>query len=340
MEPYPLRFVPILKEKVWGGRKLARYGKPLPPGVRIGESWEIADLAETSRSGGGGGPARSMIAGGPLAGRTLREALERWGEDLLGDAPATASGDFPLLVKFLDASEPLSVQVHPDEGYVRRHPGAHLKAECWYVVEADPGSAIFKGLRSGATREAIRRAAQEGTLPEWLLRVEARPGEVHELPSGTVHALGGGVVVAEVQTPSDTTFRFYDWATEYGREGRELHLEAALECMKLEAPPPPLRLPDTERRARLVHTPYFDLWVWRVAPGVHAGELPGRGACLIFMQIEGEAELLSRQGLFEPELLGPGDTLLLPAALRQDAFLAGRSQGALLCIEPGTRSMP
>jgi hypothetical protein len=129
-------FEPILLEKVWGGRRLERYGKKLPPGKLIGESWEVADLPATSESGAGGGPARSVIANGALAGRTLHDALELWGEGLLGPKPPWPGGAYPLLVKFLDARENLSVQVHPSPAYAAAHPGAHLKTECWYVLQA------------------------------------------------------------------------------------------------------------------------------------------------------------------------------------------------------------
>ncbi|MCW5775220.1 MAG: class I mannose-6-phosphate isomerase [Phycisphaeraceae bacterium] len=238
--PYLLTFVPILKEKVWGGRRLTLYGKPLPRGTLVGESWEVADLAETSASGGGGGEARSVIAAGAFAGRTLHDAMEAWGDSLLGRARPAADGGFPLLVKFLDAREHLSVQVHPSPEYAREHPGAHLKTECWYVLEADLGSVIYKGVKRGVSRadfeRALRSGKGEGVVP-LLEAVPAVPGECHNLPSGTVHALGAGVLVAEVQTPSDTTFRVYDWAKEYGRAGRELHVEQAMACIDFKPAP-------------------------------------------------------------------------------------------------------
>ncbi|MFG0260002.1 MAG: type I phosphomannose isomerase catalytic subunit, partial [Phycisphaerales bacterium JB041] len=233
-DPYVLTFEPILKAKVWGGRRLERLGKPLPAGVDVGESWEIADLASTSAGGGGGDAARSVISNGPLAGRTLHEAMDLWGERLLGRAARSAAGGFPLLVKFLDAREHLSVQVHPSPEYARAHPDAHLKTECWYVVDAEPGSVIYKGVRPGVTRtdfERALRAGQGGGVVELLDAVPALVGDCHNLPSGTLHALGAGVLVAEVQTPSDTTFRVYDWAAEFGRAGRELHVEQALACI-------------------------------------------------------------------------------------------------------------
>ncbi|MDQ7012819.1 MAG: class I mannose-6-phosphate isomerase [Planctomycetota bacterium] len=258
-DPYVLTFEPILKEKVWGGRRLGRLGKVLPRGVDVGESWEIADLASTSSGGGGGGAARSIIANGPLAGNSLHDAMTLWGEGLLGGAQPSGAGGFPLLVKFLDAREHLSVQVHPSPAYACAHPEAHLKTECWYVVDAEPGSVIYKGVKPGVTREdvagALRTGQGEGVV-ELLAAVPAVVGECHNLPSGTVHALGAGVLVAEVQTPSDTTFRVYDWAKEYGRAGRELHVEQALACIDF-GPAAAATVSKGSGVTRLVSTPFY-----------------------------------------------------------------------------------
>jgi mannose-6-phosphate isomerase len=235
--PYPLLFEPVLLPKVWGGDRLAKFGKAVSPGDRIGESWELADLAATSASGAGGAGVRSVIANGPLKGRTLHDAMDLWGERLLGDAKPI-DGGFPLLVKLLDARENLSVQVHPSAAYAAAHAGAKLKTECWYILEAQPGSVIYKGVKPGVTRETFAQHIADATVLNDLVSVPAVVGECHNLPSGTVHALGAGVVVAEVQTPSDTTFRVFDW----GRKGRALHISECLECMDLGPPPPALRL--------------------------------------------------------------------------------------------------
>jgi mannose-6-phosphate isomerase len=252
--PYPLLLRPVFFEKVWGGRRLERLGKRLPPGRLIGESWEVADLPSTSPSGAGGAPVRSEIAGGPLAGRTLHDAMVMWGDDLLGGARPTPGGDFPLLVKFLDARENLSVQVHPSAAFARTHPGAYLKSECWFVLEAEPGSVIYKGVKQGVTRADFERALARGGegVVELIESVPARPGECHALPSGTVHALGAGVVVAEVQTPGDTTYRVYDW----GRVGRALHIPEAMECIEWAPAPRAVRL---DERSALARTDGFTL---------------------------------------------------------------------------------
>lgn len=298
--PYPLLFEPILLEKVWGGRKLARYGKALPPGTHIGESWELADLDATSPTGAGGGAVKSVIARGPLRGGTLREALAAWGDDLLGGARTGPGGAFPLLIKLLDARENLSVQVHPSAEYAAGHPGAHLKTECWYVLEADPGGMIHAGLRSGVNREDLRAHAADGRIAGDLVGTPAEPGACHRLPSGTCHALGAGVVVAEVQTPSDTTFRLFDW----GREGRALHLKEALACVDAGPAPAPTRVQPGESRGRLEENEFFSIDEVRGATGLQG--------CTVVMVVAGHGRL--SQGSAAPVNLAPGTTVLVPHA--------------------------
>lgn len=232
LPPYPLTFAPIYKQKVWGGRTLTKLGRDLPGGddTTIGESWELVDLSTTSVSGGGGNPERSVIDQGSLEGMSLHEAISRFGRTIVGNLPLTDTGDFPLLVKFLDARENLSVQVHPSQSYTDAHDDAFLKSEAWYIVDCEPDAVIYKGMKAGVTADQLRKALETNTdeaVVPLLETVPVKPGECHYLPSGTCHALGAGVLVAEVQTPSDTTFRVYDW----GRTGRELHIDQAIQCI-------------------------------------------------------------------------------------------------------------
>ena len=320
MPLYPLLFEPIYKEKVWGGRALERLGRRLP-GDRttpIGESWELVDLASTSVSGGGGGAERSVVAGGVLAGTRIDELATGYPRQVTG-GDHTSPAAFPLLIKYLDAHSNLSVQVHPSPAYAAAHPDAHLKSEAWYIVDCKPDAVIYKGLRPGVTAGQFRAALETNTdaavLP-LLNTVPVQPGDCHYLPSGTCHALGAGVLVAEVQTPSDTTFRVYDW----GRTGRELHIDPALECIAFPAPDSPsvnafesrdTRRNTTETSTTLVRCPFFGIERVEAQAGHRAAVQPDRPE--VWMVLSGRAELTHAQA--GPTPLTPGQTLLLPAGL-------------------------
>ena len=258
---YPLKFTPVYKEKVWGGRTLENLGRTLPGDANtpIGESWELVDLATTSTSGGGGGAERSAVANGPLAGQTLAQVIDAYGPALCGALPLTEDGGFPILLKYLDASANLSVQVHPSPAYAASHADAFLKSEAWYIVDCQPGAAIYKGIREGVTPDQLRAALATNTddaVVPLMIEVPVAPGDCHYLPSGTCHALGGGILVAEVQTPSDTTYRVYDW----GRTERELHVEQALACIDFGPPQVAsfeLNTPINDHTTRLVSCEHF-----------------------------------------------------------------------------------
>ncbi|MDX1682326.1 MAG: type I phosphomannose isomerase catalytic subunit [Phycisphaeraceae bacterium] len=315
---YPLQFEPIYKEKVWGGRTMASaLDRDLPGDEPIGESWELADLAATSPSGGGGDTVRSVIANGPLAGATLHELIEARGEELVGNLPLTDRGDFPILVKFLDARENLSVQVHPSPAYAAEHDDAHLKSEAWYIVEAEEDAVIYKGIVEGTDPDDFRAALEANdreAVESMMISVPVRPGDCHYLPSGTCHALGGGILVAEVQTPSDTTFRVFDW----GRTGRQLHIDAAMKCIEFGPP-------DTstfERRShvagvfttvsKLVECEYFRMERVRMSEG-YQQEVPYDQPA-VWTVLEG-AGTLDPHNTAEPVTFERGQTLLVPAGM-------------------------
>lgn len=321
MMPMPLLFDPIFKEKVWGGRALEKLGKTLPPEKPIGESWELADLPVSIPDG------RSRIANGPLAGQTLRQAIALHREWILGSARLTPQGGFPLLIKYLDARENLSVQVHPDAAYARRHPGAHVKSEAWYVVDAEPGAVIYRGLKPEVTREAFRSHLEDDRIVDDLIVQPVRAGDCINLPSGIVHALGAGVVVAEVQTPSDTTFRLYDW----GRDGRTMHIEEALTCVQFGAPPPtraqpPLRMGGLSTRP-LLRTRDFGLELLEASTDATL-EIVTSNMPEIWMILSGSGRIESRgRPMMHLEI---GQTVLLPAHLERvepSAVLPGGFRG-------------
>ena len=317
MTPYSLLFKPIYKEQVCCGRELVRLGKQLPEGVSIGESWELADLPESIAGG------RSVIANGELAGITLRQALEQHEKMILGAAKPTPGGGFPLLIKYLDARENLSVQVHPDEVYIRNHPETHLKSEAWYIIDAEPGAVIYRGIDPAVSREQFARHIETDNVIDDLIAIPVKSGDCHYLPSGTCHALGAGIVIAEIQTPSDTTFRVHDW----GRTDRELHIEAALECIHFglhagndsldaneNAHQPQIRPIEVKgvSSTPLVISDHFEIEVIRVEASGNLG-IVTNGMPIIWMLIEGSAEIESDETASIP--LRKGDTVLHPAGL-------------------------
>ena len=202
-------------------------GCPADDSTLIGESWEVADLDASSPSGGGGSPERSRVRNGRLKGALLHDLIDEIGFPSTGQVENNPHSGFPLLVKFIDAQENLSVQVHPGPAYVSVRPGVHPKFEAYYVVDAVPGAVIYKGLKRGVTERDFRAAVASGVTEQveaLLNRIAAIPGDTHYLPGGTCHAIGAGVLLAEIQTPSDTTFRLFDW----GRSGRELHIDEGM----------------------------------------------------------------------------------------------------------------
>ena len=221
---YPLRFEPIYQYRLWGGRRLANLlTAPLPGDGPIGEAWILSDRDDHP----------SRVANGPLKGRTIGQLLEQCPEQLLGKL-AGRFRRFPLLLKFLDAREMLSVQVHPSDAHADLLPAGETgKTEAWVVLEAGPESRIYAGLKPGTTADNLRRALANGTVADHLACFTPKPGDGVFLPAGTVHSLGGDVVVFEVQQNSDVTFRLYDWDHVDAKTGqpRALQVDQALACI-------------------------------------------------------------------------------------------------------------
>ncbi|MGH7213873.1 MAG: type I phosphomannose isomerase catalytic subunit [Tepidisphaeraceae bacterium] len=320
MSLYPLKFTPRFVEKIWGGRKLETVlGKTLPSGKSIGESWELYDFPPGVVDGSKDWVS-AAVANGPLAGRTLHALVEEFGRDLLGDVPPAKQGQFPILIKFLDAREDLSVQVHPDEDYANTHPDAFLKNEAWYVMEHDPGAKLYKGLVPGTTRERFRQAITDGTVERQIRHIPVKPGQCFYLQSGTVHALGAGILVAEVQTPSDTTFRVYDFNRLDATTGkpRTLHVDQALACIDFSGRPEP-----EQKRShvagfhttvsRLVTCPYFKVEKVRMTEGIE--EPVPYDEPVVWIILEGSAEVRV-DGAKEPTKFAKGETILLPAGMK------------------------
>jgi mannose-6-phosphate isomerase len=321
---YPLTFQPIFKERVWGGRSIARlYGKKLPPAVPIGESWEISDRPGDA----------SIIANGPLAGKDLRWLMENHSVELLGSA-RSQNGRFPLLIKILDAQEKLSLQVHPPA-----HKAAELhgesKTEMWYIADAAPGTELFVGLKRGVTRADFERKVRDGSVADCFHRVPVRAGESIFLPSGRVHAIGAGLVIFEVQQNSDTTYRVFDW-NRVGLDGkpRELHVAQSLASIDFNDFEPAL-LPstfngdDAMKVRPLVRDALFVVETLQLAAGVVAPLKPDT------MQIVAcvHGRLSVEDGAISIER-SPGEFCLVPASLK-GVTLRARTATALLRVEAG-----
>jgi len=215
-----LVFKPIFQERIWGGRKLEElFGKNIPAGKRIGESWEIVDRPEV----------QSMVRDGPLADRSLHDLWVNFREEVFGKVRDTPR--FPLLIKLLDAREKVSLQVHPAEE-VAESLGGEAKTEFWYVAAAEPGAEIYVGLRRTMAREQFEHALRSGTVAECVHAVPVKEGDAMFLPSGRFHAIGTGNVLVEVQQNSNTTYRLFDWnRLDDTGQSRSLHIEEALQCI-------------------------------------------------------------------------------------------------------------
>jgi mannose-6-phosphate isomerase len=315
----PLVFEPIYKPRIWGGRDLERLlGRLLPAGQNIGESWEVADLPSDE----------SVVSAGPAKGRSLHEVMQLWGKDLVGSA-GLYRGRFPLLIKFLDCRDVLSVQVHPDrEAAAELGSSVDPKYEAWYVVEARPGAVIYCGLKAGVTKEMLVAASRDGTVGDLLNRFEAHAGDCFYLPAGTVHALGAGLVIAEPQTPSDVTYRLFDWNRVDPKtgKGRELHLEQGIRVTRPQygvkdflRPPEELRGYGEARATRLARCEAFTIDRFELAAGAAMPVTSGEMA--IWMVLAGQGRLTGEGYDMQ---VRPGRTMLLPAALPAGNFRAER----------------
>jgi mannose-6-phosphate isomerase len=298
-----LLFEPLLKELVWGGRRLGEVLERQLPGQKpIGESWEVVDLPGD----------QSVVRGGPLAGLSLEELGARHGPDLLGEA-ALLDGRFPVLVKFIDATQTLSVQVHPTaETCARLGAGARPKTEAWYIIECEPASLLYVGLAPGVDRAGFARAIEEGSVAQLLAQVRVKPGDLIFLPAGTIHAIGAGIVLAEVQQSSDTTFRVFDW-NRVGLDGkpRTLHVSQALESIDFSQQGPPRASSPPSGRPGLT-CDYFQIEkveLIRENPATIQSE--GQGP-LVLVSVHGRGEVTVRAG-DESARLTLGQTALVPA---------------------------
>lgn len=304
---YPFLFEPIFKEKIWGGRRFATVlGKEIGDMDHCGESWELSGLIGDE----------SVVANGFLAENNLNELMEIYLTEMVGEKNYEKYGlGFPLLIKFIDAQDDLSVQVHPDDELAQRKYGQNGKTEMWYVVDAEEGAGLYVGFKEAVTPQQYAKAVAEGTLATLMRFYPVKPGDTFMIPAGTVHAIGKGVLVAEIQQPSDVTFRIYDW-DRLDDEGnpRELHTEEALEAIHFEENTADFQVhytPKLNRTVELVRSPYFNTSVLVCDQPIQKryGELD---SFIIYMCLDGDLDLVYGGGRTR---LKTGDVTLVPAAI-------------------------
>ena len=284
-------FRPIAMERVWGGRELEkRYGKSLPPDVPIGETWEVVDRAE----------AQSIVENGEWAGHSLHDLWTQHREGIFGEVYGGHPAErFPLLIKLLDARETLSVQVHPP-AHLADQLNGEPKTEMWHFLDADEDACIYAGVKPGITREIFAEMLDAGRVEEAIPRIPVRSGESIFIPSGRLHAIGAGTLIAEIQQNSDTTYRVFDW-NRVGLDGkpRELHIRQSLDSIDFTDVEPVMQPPGTPVEASC---PYFH--VEYVAGAALPHFLPERFVILAVLS----GTLKTPHGSFQP-----GSFVLLPA---------------------------
>lgn len=303
---YPLKFNPIFKERIWGGNKLQTMLQKNSQGDAIGESWEISDVK--------GEP--SVVSKGALQGKTLQELSETFQDALLGKKVYDAFGTkFPLLIKYIDAKSDLSIQVHPNDALAKKRHNSFGKTEMWYVMQADEGAKLMVGFNQEVTKEDYQTHLENNTLTEILNFEEVKKGDVYFLPTGRIHAIGGGIVLAEIQQTSDITYRIYDWnRVDAQGNSRELHTELALDAIdytvhknyKTEY------ASEENKVGTIVDCPYFTTNLLPFKGEVTLNH-EDKDSFVIYMCVKGNVSFQTEN---HQETLSFGETLLLPASIK------------------------
>jgi len=336
----PIKLKPIFKEKIWGSDRLRKvFDKDLPADSRIGESWELVDFPTDCNT----------AVNEPYTDKTLREILHKSGLEL-GFNDDQLDGPFGLLIKFLDAGDDLSIQVHPDRDACKVFPGAQLKTECWLVLAAEPDGLIYKGFKPGIGKKELENALLNGVVGQLLNVYPARPGDFHFLPAGTVHALGAGVLAAEIQTPSDTTFRIFDWnRKDPAGKPRDLHITESLQYAHYTDGSSPeqglsdLVLSDDQKNLHAIApllghaTPLIDCEFFGVIrASLKQGKIDDftseRPAVMI--ALSGNGRIVLKSSDYPPTEYVPGDTIILPKLEHAQIEVDQPGDWLLTCLGP------
>ncbi|WP_053991776.1 type I phosphomannose isomerase catalytic subunit [Mangrovimonas sp. TPBH4] len=314
---YPIKFDPILKDKIWGGEKLKKLLHKKGTSKRVGESWEISDVEGDT----------SVVSNGALKGKTLKQLLHTYKDKLVGLNNYKIFGDkFPLLIKFIDAKEDLSIQLHPnDELALKRH-NSFGKTEMWYVMQADQGANLIVGFNQKVTPEIYLKHLEKKTLTKILNFDRVTTGDTYFIEVGRLHAIGAGVLLAEIQQTSDVTYRVYDWdrVDSNGNE-RELHNDLAIDAIDFDMPDNFRVEYDTDKNKanEMVNCPYFTTNYLKVNSRLEKEN--NHDSFIIYMCVEGEATIETEE---TKETLVKGETVLMPYAI--DTFSIEAKEATLL----------
>lgn len=318
---YPLKFEPILKDKIWGGTRLkTMLYKEISDANCCGESWEVSGLVGDE----------SMIINGFLAENNLNELLEIYMTELVGEKNYEKYGlGFPLLIKFIDAQDNLSVQVHPDDELAQRKYGQSGKTEMWHVIASEPGSGLYVGFNKTVCKAQFEEAIANGTVEDVLQFYPVQPGDTFMIPAGTVHAIGKGVLLAEIQQPSDITFRVFDW-NRVDDEGnsRELHVQEALEAIDFDHQTDNFKVeyqPQLNKTVKLVRSQYFNTSLLEFDQPLSKSFVE-IDSFVIYMCLDGQILLAYGD---ERERLETGEVVLIPAEMEEIQLLPARKSKVL-----------
>lgn len=319
---YPLRFKPYIVERIWGGTRLkSLLNKNTGCKSHCGESWEISAV----------GGHISVVENGFLKGNNLQELIEVYMDELVGEKVFEKFGvEFPLLIKFIDAEEDLSIQVHPDDRLSEERHKAYGKTEMWYVLDARPGARLNSGFNQPVDKEKYLEYQESGKLPELLNFMEVSPGDAFFIPAGRIHAIGKGILVAEIQQTSDITYRIYDYdRTDTEGRKRELHNGLAIGAIDF-SPADDIKTDYTvvrNKSSEVVTCPYFTTNVLEIDQPVDK-EYSQLDSFVIYLSVEGNSFFSWEGGV---ERMNPGDTLLIPACI--DKFVLSPEKGSSKLLE-------
>ncbi len=306
-ELYPLRFDPILKEKIWGGNKLSDIlNKRIDGRLHIGESWEVSAVESDP----------SVVSEGPLKGKTLNEILLEHEENLVGKKVFREHGFwFPLLFKFIDANDDLSIQVHPQEGL------ENSKTEMWYIIEAEKGSSLYSGFASDLDADSFKEEFEKGNILKILNKDSVKKCDGFFLPSGRIHSIGKGMLLAEIQQNADTTYRLYDFERrDIDGSFRELHVEEGSKALDFsQTGSNKINVLPEEGSQKLIDSKYFNTRLWKIPEGKEENKRNSHDSFLVYMVLEGIGELIWGDKSFR---LSTGQSILVPAEIPEFSFKA------------------